>query len=299
MSGADPEPGLERWRDAARIAAGARELGLRLAVPGARRREIAEAVEGYVREHGAQPAFPANLSRNREAAHYTPDAQDDARLENGDLLKVDVGAHVDGAVADTADTVEVGGGHRHAHLISAVREGLAAGVRAVRPGGAVDDVSRAVAEAIRARGLLPIRDLTGHSIERYLLHAGKSIPNVPGLSTERFLPGEIVAIEPFATNGEGRIENGPFGHIVRFRRPPPTDDAELSALYGRFRTLPFTARWARSDAERSALDRGRRLLQSYPVFLERGGGLVAQAEHTVLVGANGAEVLTRAGPAGG
>ncbi len=298
MSGGEAPP-TEAWRTAGRIAAGARELGVRLAVPGASRREIAEAVEGYVRSHGAEPAFPANLSRNVEAAHYTPDSTDEGRLLLGDLLKVDVGAHVDGAVADTADTVEVGGGRRGAHLIAAAREALAAGVRAVRPGGAVDDVSRAVAEAIRARGLNPVRDLTGHSIERYLLHAGKSIPNVPGLSSDRFEVGEIIAIEPFATNGEGRIASGPFGHIVRFRRPPPADDAELARLYGRFRTLPFTPRWARGPAERAALERGRRLLQTYPVFLERSGGLVAQAEHTVRVGPAGAEVLTVPGGPGG
>jgi len=289
-----PSPGLEQWRAAARIAAAARELGVHLAVPGARRKEIAEAIEGYVRDRGAEPAFPANLSRNDEAAHYTPDDADGARLEAGDLLKVDVGAHIDGAVADTADTVEVGGGRRHAHLVAAVHEALAAGVHAVRPGGAVDEVSRAIAEAIRARGLKPVRDLTGHTIERYVLHAGKSVPNVPGLSGEHFVEGEVVAIEPFATNGEGAITNGAFGHIVRFRRPPPPGDVELSRLFARFRTLPFTARWVRAPEEMAALDRGRRLLQSYPVFLERGRGLVAQAEHTVLVGHAAAEVLTSA-----
>ena len=297
MSGqADDLPGIEQWRAAARIAAGARELGLRLAVPGAKRREVAEAVEAFVRERGAEPAFPTNLSRNVEAAHYTPDQDDEGTLEAGDLLKVDVGAHIDGAVADTADTVEVGGGHRHAHLIAAVHDALAEGIRAVRADGAIDDVSRAIAGAIRARGLKPITDLTGHTIERYVLHAGKSVPNVPGLSSARFVEGEIVAIEPFATNGAGSIENGAFGHIVRFRRPPPDSDAELVRLFGRFRTLPFTARWARSPEEKAALERARRLLQSYPVFVERGGGLVSQAEHTVRVGRSGAEVLTTAGP---
>ena len=293
MTPADgPAPGLERWREAARIAAGARELGLRLAVPGTRRRDLAEAIEAYVRERGAEPAFPANLSRNAEAAHYTPDDADGELLAAGDLLKVDVGAHLDGAVADTADTIEVGGGHRHAHLVAAVHEALAAGIRAVRAGGPVDDVSTAIATAIRARGLKPVRDLTGHTIERYLLHAGKSVPNLPGLSGERFVEGEFVAIEPFATNGVGSIADGPFGHIQRFRRPPPAGDVELTRLYARFRTLPFTARWVHEPAERAALARGRRLLQGYPVFVERAGGLVAQAEHTVRVGPSGAELLT-------
>jgi methionyl aminopeptidase len=286
---------LERWREAARIAAGARELGLRLTVPGARRRDVADAVEAFVRAAGAQPAFPANLSRNDEAAHYTPDPADPATFVAGDLVKVDVGAHLDGAIADTADTVEVGGTHRHENLVRAAREGLRAGIAAVRPGARVDDVSRAIAAAIRARGLKPMENLTGHSIERYLLHAGKSIPNVPGMSDATLEEGEIIAIEPFATNGVGRIENGPFGNIVRFRSDPGAKDPALARLYERFRTLPFTLRWVGTDEERASLARARRFLQTYPVFVEEGRGLVAQAEHTVLVGPAGAEVLS-AGP---
>jgi len=285
-------PDLERWREAARIAARARELGLRLTVPGARRRDVAEAVEASIRDAGAQPAFPANLSRNDEDAHYTPDPEDPVVFVAGDLVKVDVGAHLDGILADTADTVEVGGTHRHENLIRAAREGLRAGIAQVRAGGRVDDLSRAIAAAIRARGLKPIEDLTGHSIERYLLHAGKSIPNVPGRSSDTLREGEIIAIEPFATNGQGHIENGPFGNIQRFRSDPGPRDPVLARLYGRFRTLPFTARWVTAPEEREALHKARRQLQTYPVFLETGHGLVAQAEHTVLVGAHGAEVLS-------
>ncbi|MGA8275656.1 MAG: type II methionyl aminopeptidase [Thermoplasmata archaeon] len=286
---------LERWREASRIAARARELGLRLTLPGARRRDVAEAIEESIRASGAQPAFPANLSRNDEAAHYTPDPDDTVTFVAGDLVKVDVGAHLDGAIADTADTVEVGGTHRHENLVRAAREGLRAGIAAVRPGGRVDDVSRAIATAIRARGLKPMENLTGHSIERYLLHAGKAIPNVPGVSDATLQEGEIIAIEPFATNGVGMIENGPFGNIMRFRSDPGTKDPVLAGLYSRFRTLPFTLRWVRTDEERAALGGARRFLQNYPVFVERGRGLVAQAEHTVLVGSAGAEVLS-AGP---
>lgn len=284
---------LDRWRDAARIAAHARELGLRLTVPGARRRDVADAVEASIRDAGAEPAFPANLSRNNEAAHYTPDPEDAVVFVAGDLVKVDVGAHLDGVLADTADTVEVGGTHRHENLIRAAREGLRAGIAEVRPGGRVDDISRAIAAAIRARGLKPIEDLTGHSIERYLLHAGKSIPNVPGRSSDTLEEGEIIAIEPFATNGDGHIENGPFGNIQRFRADPGPKDPVLARLYGRFRTLPFTLRWVAGDDEREALRKARRQLQTYPVFLETGRGLVAQAEHTVLVGAHGPEVLSQ------
>ncbi|MCI4351399.1 MAG: type II methionyl aminopeptidase [Thermoplasmata archaeon] len=288
-----PSADLPRWRRAARIAAEARELGLSLATPGRRRRDVADAIEAYIQKQGAEPAFPANLSRNVEAAHYTPSPEDEVTLEDGDLLKVDVGAHIDGAVADTAATVEVGGGRRHENLIRAAREGLEAGIARVRGGVAVNELSIAIEGAIGRRGLKPIRDLTGHTIETYLLHAGKSIPNASGLSGEHLVEGEIVAIEPFATNGAGSIENGVFGNIVRFRTDPGGDDPWLRATYERFRTLPFTARWIEAGADRDRLRRARRHLQTYPVFVERGGGLVAQAEHTVLVRAGGVEVLTR------
>ncbi len=288
---------LDRWREAGRIAARARDLGGRLVVPGARRRDVAEAIEALIRHEGAAPAFPANLSRNQEAAHYTPSADDEEVFVAGDLVKVDVGAHLDGALADTADTVEVGGTHRHENLVRAAREALAAGIARVRPGVAVDELSRAIASAIRARGLRPIEDLTGHSIERYLLHAGKAIPNVPGASAATLVEGEVIAIEPFATNGVGHISNGPFGNIARFRSDPGSSDPVLARLYGRFRTLPFAVRWADGPGETEALRRARRSLQTYPVFLERGHGLVAQAEHTVLVGPSAAEVLSAsAGP---
>jgi methionyl aminopeptidase len=283
---------LERWRSAGRIASRARDLGVTLVVPGARRRDVADRIEAFIRSQGAQPAFPTNLSRNDEAAHYTPSRDDPVAFETGDLVKVDVGAHVDGAIADTASTVEVGGTRRWENLIRADREGLEAGIAQVRAGVGIDEIARAVAVAIRARGFKPVVDLTGHSIEPYLLHAGKSIPNVPGHSSDTLVEGEVIAIEPFATNGMGSIGNGPFGNILRFRSDPGPKDPALARMFGRFRTLPFTARWAETPDELAALQRARRSLQSYPVFVERAHGWVAQAEHTVLVGASGAEVLS-------
>jgi methionyl aminopeptidase len=284
---------LERWRRAARISAEARERGARAVVPGATLASVAEVVESYMRSQGAQPAFPTNLSRNVQAAHYTPPPDDREAFVEGDLVKVDVGAHLDGAIADTATTVEVGSTHRHDRLRKAALDAVEAGIAEVRAGVAIDTVSRAIERAIKAHGLKPVENLTGHTIERYLLHAGKSVPNVGGMSPEHLEEGEIVAIEPFATNGLGRIDNGAFGNIVRFRSEPTGGPPEVRGWFERFRTLPFTLRWVAAE-ERGAFKAVRRQLQSYPVFVEAGGGFVAQAEHTVLVTPTGAEVLTRA-----
>jgi methionyl aminopeptidase len=282
---------LERWRRAARIGAGARDRGARWAEPGVSRRELADRIEAYIRSEGAEPSFPANLSVGVEAAHYTPSPSDEDRLREGDLLKIDVGAHLNGAISDTAVTVEVGGGHRHDALRRAVTEAVETAIATVRAGVSVDEIGRSVEAAVHARGLKPVRNLMGHTIRPYLLHAGKSVPNVAGALDEPLLEGEIVALEPFVTNGAGAIEDGPFGNIVRFRAEPPAVDP-ARPLFERFRTLPFTARWL-SEEERRVVARARRHLQTYAVFVEQGGGLVAQAEHTVLVRPDGAEVLTR------
>ncbi|MGA7923723.1 MAG: type II methionyl aminopeptidase [Thermoplasmata archaeon] len=290
---ADYPPDIDQWRRAGRVASEARELGAREAKVGVTLRELAERIEALILDRGAQPAFPANLSRNVEAAHFTPPPGASEALVAGDLLKIDVGAHLQGAIADTARTIEVGGGRQYANLIAASHEALDAGIAQVHAGVSVDRIGAAIEQAATARGFKPIEDLSGHSVERYLLHAGTSIPNVAGLSDVRLREGQVVAIEPFVTNGAGHIVNGDFGNIVRFRGEPQGANGEIQEAFRRFKTLPFTARWLPPNEAKGFIQRGRRFLQTYPVFLESGEGLVAQAEHTILVTADGAEVLSR------
>ncbi len=283
---------LDRWRRAGRIGGGARDLGVGLIRPGVQRRDVAEEIERYIRSQGAQPSFPVNLSTNDEAAHYTPDPEDERRFATGDVVKVDVGAHIDGAISDTAATVEVGS-TRYASLVAATRNAVAAAEKELHGGVETQVLSRAIERTIHELGFKPVADLTGHTIESYLLHAGKSVPNVTGMSNARLEPGEVVAIEPFATNGAGHIRNGVFGNIMRFREAPAPDRfPELAELFQRFRTLPFCARWVAEPELREALHRGRKRLQSYPVFMEVEHGWVSQAERTFLVLEGGCEMLT-------
>ncbi len=282
----------DRWRRAGKIGAEARELGAGLLVPGASRREVAEEVERHIRAQGALPAFPANLSTNQEAAHYTPDPEDDYRFRTGDLVKLDVGAHLGGAISDTAVTVEVGSG-RHAGLLKAARTAQESAGALLKDGVETRELSLAIERAIRAQGYRPVENLSGHTIEPYLLHAGVSIPNVAGFSSQTLHAGQVVAIEPFATGGGGRIRNGPFGNILRFREPPdPERSPALAEAFERFRTLPFCLRWVPEEELRVALVKERRHLQTYPVFVEVREGLVAQWERTFLLTPEGAECLT-------
>lgn len=263
-----------------------------MARSGASLLDIAEAVEATIRKEGGQPSFPANLSIDDQAAHYTPFPGDPRRLKSGEILKIDVGAQVDGYVSDNAATVEIGTS-RYTSLVRASREALEAAGRALHGGIETRTVSEVIQGAIHGLGMKPVSNLMGHTIERYLLHAGKQVPNTTSLPSVRLDEGEIVAIEPFATNGEGAIFNGPFGNIVRFRTEPSADtEPALAELYSSFRTLPFCLRWVRDEEMRRILMGKRRYLQVYPVFLEAGKGMVSQAEKTFLLTQDGAEPLT-------
>lgn len=283
---------VETWRRAGRIGAAALATGISLAKPGAALIDIAEEVEGTIRKEGGQPSFPVNLSIDDQAAHYTPFPGDARRLKSGEILKIDVGAHLDGYVSDTAATVEVGTTTR-GPLLRASREALEAASKVLHGGIETRTISEVIQRAINGLGFKPVSNLTGHNIERYVLHAGKSVPNTTAMPSVRLEAGEIVAIEPFATNGEGMIYNGPFGNILRFRSEPPKEkEGEMAGLYQSFRTLPFCLRWVRDEELRRTVLTKRRYLQVYPVFLEVGKGLVSQAERTFLLTPEGAEVLT-------
>jgi methionyl aminopeptidase len=298
--GALTDEATEKWRRAGRITARARDLAVSLAVPGARLEDVAEKVEGFIRSEGAKPAFPLNLSADFWAAHYTPDIGDQRTFEAGQVYKVDIGAHVDGYPADSAATVEVGGGRRYGQLVRASRDALAAGVETIGPDMKLAKVGEAIERTVTAFGFKPIHNLTGHLIARNLLHAGKSVPNVATKSGEVAKAGEVFAIEPFATSGLGEVVNGAPGNIYRFQGRRKVKDADaallMDAIEREHPSLPFAARWCKglcADPKKSVrLLRSAGVLYAYPVLVEKGDGWVSQHEHTVLVTSSGAQLLT-------
>ncbi|MCL4324250.1 MAG: type II methionyl aminopeptidase [Candidatus Thermoplasmatota archaeon] len=285
---------VEAWRKAGLVGARALHLGASLIRPGTSLLDVAEEIEGLIRKEGCLPSFPVNISLDNEAAHFTPPPDFDRRFEKGQVVKLDVGAQFDGYVSDNATTVEVGA-QKYSSLVSAAREALDAAERVLHGDMTTDQVTRAIEGAIQRRGFTPIKDLMGHTVERYRLHAGKSVPNSTEVRPSFLEVGEVVAVEPFATNGVGHIRNGPFGNILRFREAPPADsEPELKELHRQFSTLPFCLRWVKDLDLRKFPLRKRPIIQTYPVFLEEAGGWVSQAEATFLLTASGAERLTMA-----
>jgi methionyl aminopeptidase len=214
--------------------------------PGAKLYDIAEFVERRIVELGGKPAFPCNLSINEVAAHYTPYKGDETALEEGDYLKVDLGVHIDGYVADTALTFRVG--MEEDELMEASREALENAIATVRAGVKIREIGKAIEETIRGKGFNPIVNLSGHKIERYKLHAGISIPNVyrPN-DTYELKEGDVIAIEPFATTGAGQVIEVPPALIFMYVRDRPVRMAQarrlLMHIKREYNTLPFAYRW--------------------------------------------------------
>ena len=256
--------------------------------------EVAEFVEGSIRKEGAEPAFPCNISRDREAAHYTPGPEDDS-IFGESMTKLDIGVHVDGYIADAAITVDLSG---HPELVEASQAALGAAIELVTPGVNTADIGVAIEQAITGYGFKPVANLTGHGLERYSAHAEPIIPNKVLDKGVTLKEGDVIAIEPFATNGSGRISEASQTEIFGFsgRRPVRSPQArDLLKEIQKYKTLPFARRWLVGERIDYALMQLLRagIIHSYPVLWEVEGALVSQAEHTVIVLENGCEVTTR------
>jgi methionyl aminopeptidase len=287
---------ISAYMKAGRIARKAREYAEGAVREGKTLLSLAEELERLIRDEGGEPAFPVNISVNHEAAHYTPMPGDGKVFKRGDVVKVDLGVHVDGYIADTAITVEVGT-YRYEALIEAARSALDAVVRRMRVGVRTSEIGGWIEEEITAQGFRPIANLTGHSLDRYALHAGLSIPNFDDGSRKTVEVGMAFAVEPFSTDGQGWVRNWKPGNIYSVKR---ARKGEVLGDFGRevierFKGLPFTPRWLPDTPDRDEMiRRGVKsgFLHAYPVLVERGKGTVAQFEHTFIVTGEGVKVTT-------
>lgn len=290
---------FEKYKLAGKIAREARDLGIGLAEERIRVLDLVEEMEGLIREKGAKPAFPVNVAIDHVAAHYTPKSDDKLRLEKGNVVKIDVGVHVDGYIGDTAATTEIGT-KNWTNLIEASKIALGIAVELVRPNAPIRMIGGAIERSIEQSGYTPVANLTGHNLERFSLHSGKSIPNIMDDTADKTLFGEALAIEPFATNGAGKVSGKRNGNIYRLLKmgdaKKPRANRLLEHIKKEFNTLPFAERWCTAFDERAAgsLQRllRKRLIHTYPILSDIGKGMVSQAEHTVIVTEDGCEVTT-------
>ena len=296
------EEALEKFRLSGKILRNTREemkLFVRENMPIV---QVCEKAEKLIREKGGKPAFPCNVSINEVAAHYTSPPNDERRIPEKTIVKVDIGVHVDGYVTDTAFTACFNPEYKS--MADAAEHALKVAIANIHPEMATSKIGGIIENDIKNRGFKPIANLTGHSVGRYLIHAGTSIPNVAQFSLTKVKAGEVYAIEPFVTLPEavGRVEDGSEMAIFRLVKAKsvknPYAKQLLKHIEDNFKTLPFAERWLKGvvpkEQHREAFKEllASKTLMGYPIFVEVSRKPVAQAEHTVLITGDNCEILT-------
>ncbi len=284
---------FENYIKAGKIASEVREYARTQDHTGRTLSEICNDVENEIIKKGGEPAFPVNVSLNDIAAHYTAEPNDPTVVKNTDVLKIDVGVHIDGYIADTAVTVSYDS--KYQDLIDIAQRALDEAIGIARSNTRVSDIGRIIEKTITKYGCKPIQNLSGHSLERYTIHAGQSIPNIWTIGHSFNLSvNNVYAIEPFVTtkDGQGIVYEGKvkniFGIASRKRTKDQRADEFLGYLWNKFKTLPFALRWIVKDyEEKEALSLLETLLKkknvhAYPILVEGSNRIVVQAEHTII-----------------
>ncbi|KAL5640430.1 hypothetical protein ACGC1H_007621 [Rhizoctonia solani] len=324
----NPETTYENIRRAAEVHRQVRAHARKHIRPGQTMTDIANNIEEGVRalvevqgrEKGGMEAenwrlagigFPTGLSLNECAAHYTPNAGDTRVLQQKDMLKVDIGVQVNGRICDSAFTLSFE--PTYDALMEAVKDATNTGVREAGIDVRLGDIGAAIQEVMESYEVVvgtntyqvkSIENLSGHSIERYRIHGGKSVPIVKTADQTKMEEGELFAIETFGSTGRGRvIESGDCSHYAKMRNPRGTLRLEsakslLRSIDKHFGTLPFCRRYLDRYGEskyllalKSLVQEG--IVQDYPPLCDVKGAMTAQFEHTILLRPTVKEVVSR------
>jgi methionyl aminopeptidase len=276
---------LDSYFKAAKVWGSCIKLAEKKAKEGVKLLELAKEVEKAMHEEGCAPAFPMNLSLNEEAAHFTPLWNDETTLKKTDLLKIDIGVQHDGYICDGAISVNLD--NKHAKQIEANELALANAISLAEFGKPVEGIGAEIERTLKEKGFEPVRNLGGHGLTQYNIHAGPSIPNHSKGSTQKLEEG-VIAIEPFASTGEGfigevtSVEIFSLEHSSGVRNPHARELVKIAAEYN---GLPFAERWLREKTKLGdfAVTIGLRELiragcfHAYPGLKESKGAMVSQA----------------------
>lgn len=278
---------IDGWKKIGEVAVETMSFAKRIAKPEVPLLELADKIESYAAKKGVSLAFPVNLCMGNVAAHYAP-SHDDRSFAAG-LLKIDIGLCKDGFLSDNAVSVDLTPEQRHKELISATEDGLSAGIKAMRFGAEIREVGKSINAAISRKGFVPIKNLSGHSMERWKVHAGMNIPNYDNKDLKKVGEGAY-AVEPFASTGDTMVNEGKSSNIFILQQKKPTRLGRnvLEHIEKEYRTLAFASQWiVEKFGPKALLDlerlRQQGILHQFPQLMKRSGEFTSQAEHTILV----------------
>lgn len=276
--------------------------------------ELENTARKLIAENGLEAglAFPTGCSLNHCAAHYTPNAGDTTVLQYDDVCKIDFGTHINGHIIDCAFTLAFN--PKFDKLKEAVRDATNTGIREAGIDVRLCDIGAAIQEVMesyeveidgKTYQVKSIRNLNGHSISPYRIHAGKTVPIVKGRETTRMEENEFYAIETFGSTGRGEIhEDMECSHYMKSFDAPyvplrlQSSKSLLGLINKNFSTLAFCKRWLdRAGATKYNIalkdlcDKG--VVEAYPPLCDIKGSYTAQYEHTIILRPTCKEVVSR------
>jgi curved DNA binding protein len=287
-------------------------------------KECAKSFKGKQIEKGV--AFPTCVSPNSIVGHFSPLTDNSMTIKDGDLVKIDLGCHIDGFIATQAQTVLVAANFdapitgKAADLVEAARTAFNAAIRLIKPGKRVSDVAPKLAAAVEPFGVNLVEGVMSHQMKQFVIDGNKVILNKPSpehkVEDQEFEPNEVYAIDIVVSSGEGKPrmldekETTVYKRAldVEYKLKLKASRAVFSEISKKAPTMPFTVRALVEGAEGEAkqeLSEGQlrlglveclnhSLLHPYPVLHEKQGDLVAQIKGTVLLMPNGSDKVTSA-----
>ncbi|MHA1688177.1 MAG: type II methionyl aminopeptidase [Promethearchaeota archaeon] len=297
---------VEKYIKAGKAVKAAKELARKLAKPGIPFLEIGTQCEEKILEEGCELAFPINMSLNEIAAHYSPPIGDITVVPEKGLLKIDLGAHFDGYIADSAITINIDEDPRLQNYVDAAKEALDAAIEIFAPGVRLYELGERISKVITSYGLNPIKNLGGHELKQYNLHAGPFIPNFKDKHHDyKLKPGDAFACEPFTTSGKGFVINGKKAFIYRLKKKLKKnltyeEIGYMNKIEKETKKLPFSPRLLlkKNIIPQEKINQiintfvRKNILDSYSILIEQDRTYVAQEEHTIIIDKDGKTIVT-------
>lgn len=279
---------IEKYKQAGKIAAQVLEFGKNLIKKDVLLLEVIEKIEAKIFELGANPAFPVQISLNQIAAHYCPD-EDDKTVFSDEVVCLDVGVHIDGYIGDNATSVDLSG--KHEDLVKASREALNEVLKVLKIGMTTGEIGKIIQDTISKYGFSPVRNLSGHGLDKFKQHDKPSIPNFDTGDETKIEKGMVFAIEPFASTGSGIVQDSGDASVFMLQNKKPVRSPITRQVLKEIESygdLPFCRRWltkkfgAKTNFALRELQQ-LSIIKAYPPLADSNKGLISQAEHSVLV----------------
>src|SRR3989344_5068929 len=281
---------------AGKISAEVLEYGKSLVKKGNSLLEATELIEKKIFELGGKPAFPVQISCDEIAAHFCA-LEDDKTVFEDQVVCLDLGVQVNGAIGDNAYTIDLSG--KYSELVKAAQKALEEALKVVAVGTELRQIGKTINDTIKSYGYNPVRNLSGHGMELYNIHTKPTIPNIDNGDKTVLKKGMAFAIEPFATTGSGIVHESGLPTVFMLEHPRNVRSPitrEILKEIENYGGLPFAKRWLIKKFGAKANFALRELAQlgvihQFPPLVEVNKGIVTQAEHSILIDDEGEVIV--------